>query len=205
MARRPQRLHWMVRHRVQVSIGSDKAKLLAAGVLLTVAVESVMIRDRSVPTRPSPCAPAGAGDSVGAFTPHADLDPLHLEGMQRVQQVAPAGSRDLFSYVDPKTSPRRSSVTASVAAALAGASSPVSHAGGIADSARRVFFYGYTVRRGSPLLAFLLMDDDILLVSKGEIIRGRYYIAELGPSALTIEDIFSGDREIVPLLGPCER
>jgi len=138
---------------------------------------------------------------------HGSVDPppLNLGALRRVKNVGPAGSRDLFRYVAFHDTPRTISAAASVMTAIGRLPGGAAHSENPSQTKPPLFYYGYTFRRGSPLLAFLFADDEIYLARTGDVIRGRYRIVGLGVRSLTIEDTLSGEREMVPLLGPFDR
>ena len=184
----------------------EKAKLLFLGALLAVMVQ-LMLRDPPATTKPNPCAPtafvAGSPAPVPSRTSPAGQDPprLLLNAMGRLQRVPPAGSRDLFSYVSfhnppPASLPRpATNPITDFSSAVKAIETPL-------EARRPLFYYGYTFRRGSALVAFLLFEDEIYLARRGDVIRGRYLIAELGRTWLVLEDRVSGDRRQIPLEGP---
>jgi hypothetical protein len=184
----------------------EKAKLLVLGALLAI-VGQLMLRDRPANTKSNPCAPtafvAGSPTSVPSRTRSASPDPPHLlvDALARLQRIPPAGSRDLFSYVSFHNPPQTSVATSGFAAVtdFPSAVKPVETA---LEARRPLFYYGYTFRRGSALVAFLLFEDEIYLARRGDVIRGRYLIAELGLTWLVIEDRISGGRRQIPLEGP---
>jgi hypothetical protein len=61
-------------------------------------------------------------------------------------------------------------------------------------------FYGYVLRRGPPLSAFVLKDDEIYVTREGELIQSRYRVIAVSFLSVTVEDRLTGDRKKVPLL-----
>jgi hypothetical protein len=182
----------------------EKAKLLVLGALLAI-IGQLMLRDRPI-TKSYPCAPtafvADSSASVPHRTPSAGQDPQHLlfGAVGRLQRVPPAGSRDLFRYVTFQNAPTTlATILATTAIVFPNATKPLETA---PAPPRPLFYYGYTFRRGSDLVAFLLFDDEIYLARRGTVLRDRYLIAEVSLTSLVIEDMVSGDRRQLPLLGP---
>jgi hypothetical protein len=184
----------------------EKAKLLVLGALLAI-VGQLILRDRTEPTKSYPCAPtafvAGSPTLVPSRTPPAGqgLPRLLLDALDRLQRVPAAGSRDLFRYVTFHNPPASSSAVLATTV-FTGFPSPVKPVETAAEARRPIFYYGYTFRRGSDLVAFLLVDDEIYLARRGAVLRDRYLIAELSFTSLVIEDMASGDRRQISLQGP---
>src|SRR5262249_24607581 len=107
-----------------------------------------------------------------------------------------------FDMSSSPYTPQRPYVATSVQTALTRVPGGAAPSENTAHSTRPLFYYGYSRRRGSPIQAFLLKDDEIYLANKGELIQDRYLIAELSAGSLILEDVRSGSRETVPLIGP---
>src|SRR5262249_38306454 len=146
----------------------EKAKLLVLGALLAI-IGQLMLRDRPTATKSFPCAPtafvAGTPAVVPSRRPPRGQDPprLLLDALDRLQRVPRAGSRDLFSYVSFHSPPPTSAATTWASTAIAMFPSAVKPSETATEARRPLFYYGYSVRRGSAVVAFLLVEDEIYL------------------------------------------
>src|SRR5262249_6899545 len=151
---------------------SEKAKLVVFGALLMLMGDLMVRQYRPVAARYVPCAPTtfaerprelkarrAPGRTDGEFRPRiaksaidSDPSPLDLKNFQRVQHVGPAGSRDLFRYVIVPERPQRPSAAPPVQTAQIPVLNVVAQSESTAHSTRPIFYYGYSRRRGSPLL-----------------------------------------------------
>ena len=56
-------------------------------------------------------------------------------------------------------------------------------------------FFGYgTVPNGTPRRAFLSYQDDVLIVSEGDTLIGRYRIIKINNATLEFEELATGQR-----------
>ena len=60
-------------------------------------------------------------------------------------------------------------------------------------------FLGF-LKKGSVKTVFLIKDNDILLVKKGDKLAGRYVATEISDQALTLSVTDTGDEIVIPLI-----
>jgi hypothetical protein len=178
---------------------AEKLKLVGLGVLATVAVHLMLVRVAPAPQHPAP-VPCTDAAHTGP-QPVAGAPPLitRLDVLDRLQRVEASGVRDLFRFAERRGAVRR---PAREQHTLTDEDLGSTVTTGTTDVAGNpLVFYGYILSRGDPPLAFVLLDDEIHLVTEGEWIRARYRLTGFRANALTIEDALTGRVVNLPLLG----
>ena len=60
-------------------------------------------------------------------------------------------------------------------------------------------FYGFASKPGQAKAIFLANGDDIFIGHEGEIVNRRYKIIRIHPTQVEIEDVFTNNRQSIPL------
>jgi hypothetical protein len=149
-----------------MKIGAQPKRVALLAIL--AAIEAwLMFTDRSPPPA-VPAPPRTAPRKIPAVA--AAPQPLALSLIDRLLRVSPAGTRNLFEFVEPRVRPR--AAPAPVQDAETAASSAPAATSPATRPVELLTFYGYAARPHRPLRGFFSAGDDIYNGSEGDLIAG---------------------------------
>lgn len=193
-----------------IKVGAeDKKKVIAVGVLMTVAVGVAIYEFAGGPATPPPApakapvarqAPAArpAGGATGGAAagpeakklPGSGLDPsLHLEKLALSESIEYAGDgRNIFSA---DSAPMIQAETPLDIARNKGPQLPVEPPQPIVPQAPAIdlHYFGYSATKDGNRKAFLSHGDDVFEASAGEIVNHRYKVVAVELHSIQITDL----------------
>ena len=193
-----------------IKVGAeDKKKVIAVGVLMTVAVGVAIYEFAGGPPTPPPApakapvarqAPAArpAGGATGGAVagpeakklPGSGLDPsLHLEKLALSESIEYAGDgRNIFSA---DSAPMIQAETPLDIARNKGPQLPVEPPQPIVPQAPAIdlHYFGYSATKDGNRKAFLSHGDDVFEASAGEIVNHRYKVVAVELHSIQITDL----------------
>lgn len=193
-----------------IKVGAeDKKKVIAVGVLMTVAVGVAIYEFAGGPATPPPApakapvarqAPAArpAGGATGGAAagpeakklPGSGLDPsLHLEKLALSESIEYAGDgRNIFSA---DSAPMIQPETPLDIARNKGPQLPVEPPQPIVPQAPAIdlHYFGYSATKDGNRKAFLSHGDDVFEASAGEIVNHRYKVVAVELHSIQITDL----------------
>jgi len=196
----------------------ERKKLYFALAFLAVGVASVFLAFRPGPAPVSAAQKSAATSRQGAFqvmnesgsaaspaSPAAKrrsaasvaADPtLRLDLLAKVQGVKYEGSeRNIFQFYTPPPKPVAPAVTGPAQPA-----GPVTPPPPAPPPPIPLKFFGFASAPGeSPVKAFLSDPEDVYIAKEGDLIKKRYKVIKINPTAIDMEDTQTKSRQKLPL------
>ncbi len=186
----------------------DRRKLIAAIVLMTIAVFSlvwVLSRPHTPaaaaprPFTPGPTkrpTPRRAGTQVAAPAEQS-LDPtLRLGLLHASEDVRYAGTgRNIFrAQAEEPPKPVKSPLLAATPSPLPTPTGPPP------PPPINLKFYGFANKPGEAgKKIFLAEGDNIFIAGEGDVVNRRYKVVHIGQNSVEIEDLLNNNRQTIPL------
>ena len=188
-----------------MTLGTDKNKVIAVGVLVALAVVIVVwelwpasTTSASVPVTPATHPSTVAGGKKGA-QPLSTIDPtLRTDLLKDSEGTKYEGNgKNIFvAGAEPPPVPIDNGTT--------------DHQKAPQPTPPPVYtppppppiplkFYGFASQNGGQKKVFLAENDDIFIAAEGDIVDRRYKVIHIYPMAVEIEDVLNNNRQQIPL------
>lgn len=141
-------------------------------------------------------SPAALGDPISRKTPQVitlEGTALHVDDLIASQHKRyEADGRNIFRMEEIKLPPVPAPIRKESAVKLPSISAPL-------PPPINLKYYGFASKHNEPKRVFLAGEGEVFVARQGDIVEGKYKVAQIKNTSIVIEDALNNNRQTIPL------